>query len=263
MIQLMSDTNVLNSIIEGVLEDVQKRIVPVAQLRDQLHSAPKLRGAYAALSREPMRLIAEVKRSSPSKGDLAAITDPVTLAKSYQEGGADVISVLTEERRFKGSISDLISIRAAIDIPVLRKDFIVTEFQVYESRVLGADLMLLIVAGLSKSQLTDFYQLATELGMDVLVEVHNLEEAEIATDIGSKIIGVNSRNLKTLEVDEKNFGLILPQLPDSVVKVAESGISQRSQVEYVQSLGANAVLVGETLVKAGNPVHTINDLLNR
>jgi indole-3-glycerol phosphate synthase len=99
--------------------------------------------------------------------------------------------------------------------------------------------------------------------MDVLVEVHNLEEAEIATDIGSKIIGVNSRNLKTLEVDEKNFGLILPQLPDSVVKVAESGISQRSQVEYVQSLGANAVLVGETLVKAGNPVHTINDLLNR
>jgi indole-3-glycerol phosphate synthase len=171
--------------------------------------------------------------------------------------------VLTEERRFKGSISDLIAVRAALDIPVLRKDFIVTEFQVYESRILGADLMLLIVAGLSKSQLTDFYQLATELGMDVLVEVHNLKEAEIALDIKSKIIGVNSRNLKTLEVDDKNFELILPQLPDSVVKVAESGISQRSQVAFVQSLGANAVLIGETLVKAGNPVHTIKDLLNR
>jgi indole-3-glycerol phosphate synthase len=259
----MSDSNVLDSIIEGVQEDVQKRIVPMAQIREQLQSAPKLRNAYSALSKEPMRLIAEVKRSSPSKGELAVIADPVALAENYQEGGADVISVLTEERRFKGNISDLISVRAAVDIPVLRKDFIVTEFQVYESRILGADLMLLIVAGLSKSQLTDFYQLATELGMDVLVEVHNLKEAEIALDIKSKIIGVNSRNLKTLEVDDKNFELILPQLPDTVVKVAESGISQRSQVAFVQSLGANAVLIGETLVKAGNPVHTIKDLLNR
>lgn len=259
----MSDSNVLNSIIEGVVEDVQKRIVPISQLRDQLQSAPKLRNAYTALRREPISLIAEVKRSSPSKGELSPITDPVSLAKSYQEGGADLISVLTEERRFKGSISDLVSIRAALDVPVLRKDFIVTEFQVYESRILGADLMLLIVAGLSKSQLTDFYQLATELGMNILVEVHDVAEAERAIDIGSKIIGVNSRNLKTLEVDEKNFELILPQLPDSVIKVAESGISQRSQVEFVQSLGANAVLIGETLVKAGNPIHTIKDLLNR
>ena len=263
MIQLMSDSNVLDSIIEGVLEDVKKRLVPMAQLREQLQSAPKLRSAYSVLSKEPMRLIAEVKRSSPSKGELAIIADPVALAENYQEGGADVISVLTEERRFKGSISDLTSVRAAVNIPVLRKDFIVTEFQVYESRILGADLMLLIVAGLSKSQLTDFYQLATELGMDVLVEVHNLKEAEIALDIKSKIIGVNSRNLKTLEIDEKNFELILPQLPDSVVKVAESGISQRSQVAFIQSLGANAVLIGETLVKAGNPIHTIKDLLNR
>jgi indole-3-glycerol phosphate synthase len=263
MIQLMSNLNVLNSIIEGVLEDVQKRMVPISQLREQIQSAPELRDAYAALSRDSMRLIAEVKRSSPSKGELAVIADPVSLAQNYQKGGADVISVLTEERRFKGNISDLISIRAAIDIPLLRKDFIVTEFQVYESRILGADLMLLIVAGLSKSQLRDFYQLATALGMDVLVEVHDLEEAERAVEIGSKIIGVNSRNLKTLEVDEKNFELILPQLPASVLKVAESGISHRSQVEFVQSLGANAVLIGETLVKAGNPIHMINNLLNR
>ena len=259
----MSDSNVLTSIIEGVIEDVEKRKVPISQLKEQLENAPKLRNAYAALSKEGIRLIAEIKRSSPSKGDLSAIENPVSLANDYQSGGADLISVLTESRRFKGNISDLIAVRSAVDLPVLRKDFIVTEFQVYESRVLGADLMLLIVAGLSKSQLVDFYQLATELGMDVLVEVHDLAEAEIAVDIGSKIIGVNCRNLKTLEVNDKNFELILPQLPASVLKVAESGISTRDQVLSVQELGAKAVLVGETLVKTGNPVHTIKELLNR
>ena len=259
----MSDSNVLTSIIEGVIEDVEKRKVPISQLKEQLANAPKLRNAYAALSKEGISLIAEIKRSSPSKGDLSAIENPVSLARDYQSGGADLISVLTEERRFKGNIADLIAVRSAVDVPVLRKDFIVTEFQVYESRVLGADLMLLIVAGLSKSQLVDFYQLATELGMDVLVEVHDLAEAEIAVDIGSKIIGVNCRNLKTLEVNDKNFELILPQLPASVLKVAESGISTREQVLSVQELGAKAVLVGETLVKTGNPVHTIKELLNR
>jgi len=262
-IQLMSDSNVLTSIIEGVIEDVEKRQVPISQVKEQLENAPKLRKAYEALNKDGMRLIAEIKRSSPSKGDLSAIENPVSLANDYQSGGADLISVLTESRRFKGNISDLIAVRSAVDLPVLRKDFIVTEFQVYESRLLGADLMLLIVAGLLKSQLVDFYQLATELGMDVLVEVHDLAEAEIAVDIGSKIIGVNSRNLKTLEVNDKNFDLILPQLPASVLKVAESGISTRDQVLSVQELGAKAVLIGETLVRTGNPVHTIKELLNR
>lgn len=263
LIQLMSDSNILTSIIEGVIEDVEKRKVPISQLNEQLENAPKLRNAYEALNTDGMRLIAEIKRSSPSKGDLSAIENPVSLANDYQSGGADLISVLTESRRFKGNISDLIAVRSAVDLPVLRKDFIVTEFQVYESRLLGADLMLLIVAGLSKSQLVDFYQLATELGMDVLVEVHDLAEAEIAVDIGSKIIGVNCRNLKTLEVNDKNFELILPQLPASILKVAESGISTRDQVLSVQELGAKAVLIGETLVRTGNPVHTIKELLNR
>ena len=263
LIPLMSESNVLSSIIEGVLEDVERRKVPISQLREQIDGAPALRNAYLALNQEGMRLIAEVKRSSPSKGDLSVIADPVSLALDYQNGGADVISVLTEERRFKGKISDLIAIRAAVNLPILRKDFIVTEFQVFESRIIGSDLILLIVAGLSKSQLVDFYQLAVGLGMDVLVEVHDLKEAEVALDIGSKIIGVNSRNLKTLEVDENNFQLILPQLPRSVLKVAESGISTRSQVSSVQELGAKAVLIGEALVKAGNPVHTVKELLNR
>jgi indole-3-glycerol phosphate synthase len=232
-------------------------------LREKLATAPQLRDAYAALNKEGMSLIAEVKRSSPSKGDLAEISDPISLAKSYQDGGADLVSVLTEERKFKGRVSDLIGVRQSINLPVLRKDFIVTEFQVYESRILGSDLLLLIIAGLSKSQLIDFYQLATELGMSVLVEVHTISEAEVALDIGAQIIGVNCRNLKTLELDKNAFELILPKLPDSVVKIAESGISTRTEVEAVAELGANAVLVGETLVKSGNPVHTIKDLLNR
>lgn len=259
----MIEPNTLNGIIEGVLEDVAKRSVPASMLREKLVTAPQLRDAYAALNKEGMSLIAEVKRSSPSKGDLAEISDPISLAKSYQDGGADLVSVLTEERKFKGRVSDLIGVRQSINLPVLRKDFIVTEFQVYESRILGSDLLLLIIAGLSKSQLIDFYQLATELGMSVLVEVHTISEAEVALDIGAKIIGVNCRNLKTLELDKNAFGLILPKLPNSVVKIAESGISTRTEVEAVAELGANAVLVGETLVKSGNPVHTIKDLLNR
>ncbi len=259
----MIESNALNGIIEGVLEDVAQRSVPASMLKEKLATAPQLRDAYAALNKEGMSLIAEVKRSSPSKGDLAEISDPISLAKSYQDGGADLVSVLTEERKFKGRVSDLIGVRQSISLPVLRKDFIVTEFQVYESRILGSDLLLLIIAGLSKSQLIDFYQLATELGMSVLVEVHTISEAEVALDIGAKIIGVNCRNLKTLELDKNAFELILPKLPDSVVKIAESGISTRSEVEAVAELGANAILVGETLVKSGNPVHTIKDLLNR
>ena len=262
-IQLMESNSALSEIIEGVLEDVNNRLVPISILEKQLDQAPVLRDAYSALSKKGLSLIAEVKRSSPSKGTLATISNPVELANSYQAGGAEIISILTEQRRFKGSISDLVSVRSAVNIPVLRKDFIVTEFQVYESRIIGSDLLLLIVAGLSKSQLKDYFQLATGLGMQVLVEVHDLSEVELALEIDSKIIGVNCRNLKTLEIDKTAFDLILPRLPENVLKVAESGISTRDEVEKIESLGADAILVGETLVKSGNPVHTIKELLNR
>jgi indole-3-glycerol phosphate synthase len=262
-IQLMESNSALSEIIEGVLEDVNNRLVPISILEKQLDQAPVLRDAYSALSKKGLSLIAEVKRSSPSKGTLATISNPVELANSYQVGGAEIISILTEERRFKGSISDLVSVRNAVSVPVLRKDFIVTEFQVYESRIIGSDLLLLIVAGLSKSQLRDYFQLATSLGMHVLVEVHDLPEVELALEVGSKIIGVNCRNLKTLEIDKTAFDLILPRLPEDVLKVAESGISTRNEVEKIESLGADAILVGETLVKSGNPVHTIKELLNR
>ncbi|CAB4677253.1 MAG: indole-3-glycerol phosphate synthase TrpC [Actinobacteria bacterium] len=259
----MTDKNVLDEIMQGVLLDLASRQVPINDLKQQIDLAPKLRGAKQSLSKAGTSLIAEIKRSSPSKGALSEITDPVALAKSYERGGADLISVLTEERRFNGKIADLIAVRDAIGLPVLRKDFILTEFQVYESRLLGADLILLIVAALSNAQLRDLYQLSTELGMDVLVEVHDEEEAQRAIDLKAEIIGVNSRNLKTLEVSDLNFERIFPHLPKNVIKVAESGIATRAQVEFVESLGADAILVGESLVKSGDPEQSIKELLNR
>lgn len=255
----MSD--VLTSIIEGVLEDLDRRSIPMAQLQAQLRDAGHLRGAKSALTGIDMKIISEVKRASPSKGDLSEIADPTSLALSYEDAGASVISVLTEERRFKGSIKDFIDVRSVVHIPMLRKDFIVTEYQVIESRILGADLLLLIVAGLTQSQYIDFHQMAKELGMDVLVEIHNQEELERALEAKPEIIGVNARNLKTLDVSPAAFHELLPMIPTGIIKVAESGISERSEVETVEELGANAILVGETLVRAGDPRAAISRLL--
>ena len=251
----------LDAIIEGVREDVIERAIPIAQLRAQLSEAADLRGARRALTGTNLKIIAEVKRASPSKGDLSSITDPAKLAAQYEEGGASIISVLTEQRRFKGSIRDFLAVRSEVSTPMLRKDFIVTEYQLIESRILGSDLLLLIVAGLTQSQYVDFHQMANELGMDVLVEIHNEEELERALEVDPAIIGVNARNLKTLEVNPSAFDQLLPMIPAGVLRVAESGISEREEVVKVTELGANAILVGETLVKAGDPVAAISRLL--
>jgi indole-3-glycerol phosphate synthase len=253
----------LAAIIEGVLEDVAAREIPMAQLRAKLPTAPAVRDAFAALNQSTLSIIAEVKRASPSKGALSAISDPAALSLQYQVGGANIISVLTEARRFGGSIADLQAVRAAVTIPVLRKDFIVTEYQVIESRTLGTDLLLLIVAGLTDSQLQDFHQIGAELGMSVLVEVHDESEIERALAISPRIIGVNSRNLRTLEIDSTAFARLLPLIPAGITKVAESGISERAQVAKIESLGAQAILVGETLVRADNPVRAIAELMGR
>jgi indole-3-glycerol phosphate synthase len=256
-------STVLDSIIEGVREDLALRKVAQPMIEDLIKDAPKVIDAHLALTSAPMTIIAEVKRSSPSKGALAEIVDPAELAHEYQDAGATVVSVLTEERRFKGSIADFKAVRNAINIPMLRKDFIVDEYQIYESRAIGADMQLLIVAALSKSQLKDFYQLGTELGMASLFEVHSLEELEIAMELDPKIVGVNSRNLKTLDVDSAAFREIIPQIPSDVIKVGESGISTRDEVAELEKLGANAILVGETLVKASSAKSAINKLLGR
>jgi indole-3-glycerol phosphate synthase len=259
-------TTVLESIIEGVREDLAKRQLPINQLNEAIAEAKPALDVYSAIATPSMSIIAEVKRSSPSKGNLAAISDPAALAREYEDAGASVVSVLTEERRFKGSIADFRSVRKEVSLPLLRKDFIVTQYQVMESRAIGADLQLLIVAGLAQSELRDFYQLSHELGMGVLVEIHNNEELERAMDIapqGPRMIGVNARNLKTLEVDLTAFETLLPQIPETILRVAESGISQRSEVAAVEELGANAILVGETLVRATSPAQGIGSLLGR
>jgi len=255
--------SVLDSIIEGVRDDLASRRLPLSQISEQLSLAPSVIDAHDALSRELTSVIAEVKRSSPSKGSLATIADPVALASRYEAGGASVISVLTESRRFGGSLDDLIAVRKGVSIPILRKDFMVDEYQFLEARAAGADVILLIVAALSKNQLKDFYDLATELGMAALVEVHTHQELEDALAINPRIVGVNARNLKTLDIDLSAFDQLIPEIPRDVIAVAESGIAVRADVERAERSGARAILVGETLVKAQDPARAIADLIGR
>jgi indole-3-glycerol phosphate synthase len=256
--------SVLDDIVVGVKEDLQERksAVSTLQLRDIAAAQPGPRDAYAALGgaddpRSRLRVIAEVKRKSPSKGSLAEITDPAVLAGRYEAGGAAVISVLTEQRRFGGSLQDLDAVRATVDIPLLRKDFTVDAYQVLEARAHGADLILLIVAALSDAQLSELMGLSHELGMNVLVEAHTVEEVERAAAAGARIIGVNVRNLKTLEVDRSVFGPLAAAAPAGPLVVAESGVRDVADVEQFAGQGANAVLVGEALVQHNNPTETI------
>ena len=255
--------SVLDSIIEGVREDLAARRGSMGALHERIDAQAPALDAHSFLSRDEMNVIAEVKRSSPSKGNLAPISDPAALAEKYQEAGAAVVSVLTEQRRFGGSLADLDAVRSRIEIPVLRKDFMVDEYQFLEARAHGADIVLLIVAALSKSQLKDFYDLATELGMASLIEVHTQSELESAMDISPRIVGVNSRNLKTLEVSASVFEELIPAIPSSVIRVAESGISTRGDVAQAQKAGATAILVGESLVKSGDPISAMRELLGR
>lgn len=249
-------TAVLTGIIDGVREDlaVRRSAVPAAELSRRIADTPPARDAYAALTgTDRMRVIAEVKRKSPSKGDLAPIADPAELAGSYRAGGAAAISVLTEERRFSGCLADFDAVRAAVDIPLLRKDFMVTEYQILESRAHGADLVLLIVAALDDAQLRGLLELAESLGMTALVETHTPGEVARAAEAGARVIGVNNRNLKTLHVDPGMFETLAPSLPADCVAVAESGIAGAADVRRLAAAGADAVLVGEALVTGGEP----------
>jgi indole-3-glycerol phosphate synthase len=253
----------LDSIIAGVREDLEQRRMPMGQLLEHLELAPAVRSCLPNLLTSEMSIISEIKRSSPSKGSLAQIDDPASLAAQYEQAGASVISVLTERRRFGGSLADLDSVRKTVDIPVLRKDFMISEYQFYEARAHGADVVLLIVAALGQNQLDDYFQLTKELGMDALVEVHTHDELERALEISPKIIGVNSRNLKTLDVDTQAFSQLIPKIPTEIARVAESGISNREDVVFAQECGATAILVGEALVRAQSPSVAINQLLGR
>jgi indole-3-glycerol phosphate synthase len=255
---------VLDEILAGVREDVALRQeqIPLEQIRDLAAAAPPAIDAYAALRKSGVAVIAEVKRSSPSKGALADIPDPAELAGEYAAGGARCISVLTEGRWFGGSLEDLAAVRAAVDVPVLRKDFVVSSYQIHEARAHGADLVLLIVAALEQNVLVGLLERIESLGMTALVEVHDEEEADRALDAGAQVIGVNARDLRTLEVDRSVFERIAPGLPANVVKIAESGVRGPHDLIRYASAGADAVLVGEGLVTKKSPRDAVAELVN-
>ncbi|WP_380156617.1 indole-3-glycerol phosphate synthase TrpC [Kineococcus sp. R86509] len=259
---------VLDDILAGVREDLaaRKALTTLDELKDRAHRQVAAKDARALLKprdveQRGVKVIAEVKRKSPSKGALATIPDPAALAAQYELGGATVISVLTEQRRFGGSLDDLRAVRLAVDVPVLRKDFVVDSYQLWEARAWGADVVLLIVAALEQEALVSLIERTQSLGMTALVEVHTAEEVARALDADAKVVGVNNRNLKTLQVDNGTFADLAPLIPDHVVKIAESGVSgPRDVVEFARA-GADAVLVGETLVKGADPRRAVADLV--
>jgi len=255
--------SVLDEIVAGARLDLERRqaTTSLADLRAALADVDAPRDPMPHLRGPGSSVIAEVKRRSPSKGHLADIPDPASLAVQYAAGGAAAISVLTEERRFGGSLDDLRAVRAAVDTPLLRKDFIVETYQLVEARAAGADLALLIVAALDDDTLRRLHDEARELGLTVLVEVHDESETERAVALGAELIGVNARNLKTLEVDRTTFARLAPAIPEGVVRIAESGVRGPHDVmDYARS-GAHAVLVGEALVTGESPRSSVADLV--
>ncbi|WP_435198686.1 indole-3-glycerol phosphate synthase TrpC [Janibacter sp. GS2] len=255
--------SVLDQIIDGVREDLAGREsrTPLEQLQRQCEGMPAPRDAEALLRRPGLSVIAEVKRSSPSKGALSEIPDPAALARAYEDGGAAIISVLTEGRRFNGSLTDLATVREAVDVAVLRKDFIVTEYQVWEARAHGADVILLIVAALTNEQIATLMALAGSLGLTCLVEVHDEAEATRAVDLGASVIGVNNRNLKTLEVNTDTFARLAPLIPETCVRVSESGVRGPEEAHLFARAGADAILVGEALVVGGDPAEGVRAMI--
>jgi indole-3-glycerol phosphate synthase len=256
-------TNMLADLTAGAVADAEARAIvrPAAEVeRAALAQAPALDALAALAPADRVKIIAEVKRASPSRGDLAAIPDPAHQASLYQEGGASAVSVLTEGRRFKGSLADLEAVKAAVSLPVLRKDFIATPYQVLEARASGADLVLLIVAALDQPVLAELHRLVQELGMTALVEAHSADEVDRAADLGATLIGVNARDLSTFELDRDLFGRVAERIPADAIKVAESAVLAPSDVDHYRSAGADVVLVGEALV-TGDPVATLRAFL--
>ncbi|MDZ8202448.1 indole-3-glycerol phosphate synthase TrpC [Microbacterium sp. SSW1-59] len=253
----------LADLTAGAVADAEARRLerPFASLEKVALARPSAVDALAALApADRVKIIAEVKRASPSRGDLAAIPDPAHQASLYETGGASAISVLTEARRFKGSLADLEAVREAVRVPVLRKDFIATEYQVLEARAAGADLVLLIVAALEQDLLHRLHDLTVQLGMTPLVETHSASEVDRAADLGARLVGVNARDLSTFELDKDLFGRLAPRLPADVVKIAESAVLAPADVAHYRRAGADVVLVGEALV-TGDPVATLTAFL--
>jgi len=252
---------VLDEIIVGVREDlaVREASLPLRELMDAVAQLPPTLDPMPRFRAPELAVIAEVKRSSPSKGALAEIADPAALASEYAAGGAAAISVLTERRRFGGELADLVAVKQSVGVPVLRKDFMVADYQFYEARVAGADMVLLIAAALTDAELGRFLELSRHLMLTPLVEVHTPEETRRAVASGAALIGVNNRNLQTLDVDIAEFEKLASLIPADRIKVAESGILAVGDVERVASAGADVILVGEALVRSGDPRRAVAD----
>ncbi|MFJ8860130.1 indole-3-glycerol phosphate synthase TrpC [Streptomyces sp. NPDC102451] len=256
--------NVLDEIVGGVREDLafRRARTPRSELRDRCAALTAPRDCAALLrSGTGVQVIAEVKRASPSRGPLADIVDPAALAADYVAGGAAAVSVLTEQRRFAGSLADLDAVSSRVGVPVLRKDFVVDSYQLWEARAHGADLVLLVVAALGRAQLAELHAEAQEIGLTPLVEVHDEHEVEGAVAAGAGVIGVNARDLRTLRVDRGTFARVAPSIPAGPVRVAESGVRDARDVAALARDGADAVLVGEALVTGDSPGEAVRNLL--
>lgn len=241
----------LSELYAGSLADAARRLESTSLNeieRLALAQTPALNAMSALAPRKQIHVLAEVKRASPSKGEMAAIVDPSKLAKTYAENGASAISVLTEERKFKGSLEDLAAVREAVSVPLLRKDFIANEQQILEARAVGADIILLIVAGLAENDIARLMKFTFELGMTPFIETHSAEELKVALGLGSEFVGINARDLSTFETDRNLFAKLVDQIPLGVIKVAESAVRNADDVAHYRKAGADVVLVGEALV---------------
>lgn len=253
----------LAELFAGSVADAERRreTVSLAQVERAAAQASEALDAKSFLAPAyRVKVLAEVKRASPSRGLMADIPDPAALATIYAENGASAISVLTEERKFKGSLDDLISVRAKVNVPLLRKDFIANEYQILEARAAGADIILLIVAGLAESEIVRLKEFTEELGMLAFVETHDREELKLAVAVGSEMIGVNARDLSTFETDRDLFARVVDEIPNGIIKVAESAVRNADDVAHYRKSGADVVLVGEALV-TNDPAQMLQSFL--
>jgi len=258
----------MNNVLEKICADkrddvnIKKSLRDIGEIQDLAQAQPAPRGFINALKNKETALIAEVKKASPSKGVIRADFDPVNIAQTYEENGAACLSVLTEKKYFQGHDEYFIAIRNNVSLPMLRKDFMVDEYQIYESRALGADCILIIMASLTDDEAGLFYETATTLGMDVLFEVHDEEEMKRALALKPKMLGVNNRNLKTLNVDLGTGLTLATQIPDDILKVAESGIYTNADIQKFKNVGYNSFLVGESLMREDDIGQAVKTLLD-
>ena len=256
---------ILDQIVAAKREEVArlKKATPLAQLQGGMGELPTTRNFRKAISNAPCAIIAEVKRSSPSKGRIRKDFDPLKIAAIYQVHGAQAVSILTDEQFFEGKGAYLAAIKKAIDLPLLRKDFIIDPYQIYETRFLGGDALLLIAAILEQRQLSEYIQLAEQLGLAPLVEVHTKAELGKALAAGAEIIGINNRDLKTFSTDLNRTLELAPMIPKGTITVAESGISTRKDIELLMGAGINCFLIGEALMRANDIGRKLRELLGR